>query len=75
MSSTQHFSNIYRFKNISSGSGLKPLLIVLKSTVKQFWFKTVANEGIISNDSSFESLLIYGPTTVQYEPLLRIHIL
>jgi hypothetical protein len=56
MSSTQHFSNIYRFKNISSGSDLKPLLIVLESTVKQFWFKTVANEGIISNDSSFESL-------------------
>jgi hypothetical protein len=31
-------TTIYRFKNISSNSGLKPLLIVLESGPKWFWF-------------------------------------
>jgi hypothetical protein len=31
-------ATIYRFKNISNSSGLKPLLIVLESGLKQFWF-------------------------------------
>jgi hypothetical protein len=58
----------------------------LESKPKWFWFKTVANEGItssglkleplliswtlISNDSSDEPLLIYGPAVVQDDPLL-----
>jgi hypothetical protein len=49
---------IYRFKNISSGSSLKPLLIVLKSGPMQLWFKTVPDGGIISSGSKLESLLI-----------------
>jgi hypothetical protein len=46
------WATIYRFKNISSGSYLEPLLIVLESGPNQFWFKTVADEGVISNSSS-----------------------
>jgi hypothetical protein len=79
-------ATIYRFKNITSGSDLKPLLIVLESEPKQFWFKTVVDEGIISsgskleplliswtfinNDLSLEPLLIYGLAAVQDKPLL-----
>jgi hypothetical protein len=51
-------TTIYRFKNISSGSGLKPLLIVLESGPKWFWFKTTADECIISIGSKLEPLLI-----------------
>jgi hypothetical protein len=52
------WSTIYRFKNISSGSCLKLLLIVLESEPKRFWFKTATDEGIISSDSKLEPLLI-----------------
>jgi hypothetical protein len=45
-------ATICRFENISSGSYLEPLLIVLESGPNQFWFKTVADEGVISNSSS-----------------------
>jgi hypothetical protein len=38
-------------KNISIGSSFKPLLIVLEYGPKQFWFKTIADEGIISSSS------------------------
>jgi hypothetical protein len=38
--------------------GLKPLLIVLKSGPKRFWFQTTADEDIISSDSKLEPLLI-----------------
>jgi hypothetical protein len=31
-------ATIYMFKTISNSSGLKPLLIVLESGLKQFWF-------------------------------------
>jgi hypothetical protein len=41
-------ATIYRFKNISSGSGLKSLLVVLESGLKQFWFQIAADEGIIA---------------------------
>jgi hypothetical protein len=51
-------ATIYRFKNISSGSGLKSLLIVLESKSKRFWFQTVADEGIINSGSKLEPLLI-----------------
>jgi hypothetical protein len=51
-------ATIYRFKNINSGSDLKSLLIVLESEMKQFWFKTTANKGIISSGSKLEPLLI-----------------
>jgi hypothetical protein len=54
-------ATIYRFRNISSGSGLKLLLIVLKSRSKQFWFQTAADEGIISSGSKLEPLLISWP--------------
>jgi hypothetical protein len=47
-------ATIYRFETISSGSLLEPLLIVLKSGPKRFWFKTAANGGIISNGSKLE---------------------
>jgi hypothetical protein len=75
-------TTIYRLKNFSSGSYLELLLIVLKSEPKRFWFKTTADEGIIrsglklisstliSNNSSYELLLIYGQTTLQDETLL-----
>jgi hypothetical protein len=49
---------IYRFKNISSGFGLKLLLIVLESETKRFWFKITAGEDIISNGLKLEPLLI-----------------
>jgi hypothetical protein len=52
------WATIYRFKNINSGSGLKPMLIVLESEPKWFWFKTAANKGIISSDSKLKPLLI-----------------
>jgi hypothetical protein len=51
-------TTISMFKNISSGYGLKPLLIVLESRPKRFWFKTAADEGIISSSSKLEPLLI-----------------
>jgi hypothetical protein len=51
-------ATIYRFKNISNGSGLKSLLIVLQSGPKWFWFKTAADEDIISISSKLEPLLI-----------------
>jgi hypothetical protein len=51
-------ATIYRFKNISNGSGLKSLLIVLESEPKRFWFKTDADEGIISSGLKLEPLLI-----------------
>jgi hypothetical protein len=51
-------ATIYRFKNISNGSDLKSLLIVLESEPKRFWFKTTADEDIISRGSKLESLLI-----------------
>jgi hypothetical protein len=38
--------------------GLKPLLIVLESEPKRFWFQTAADEGIISNGLKIEPLLI-----------------
>jgi hypothetical protein len=69
------WATIYRFENISSGSGLKSLLIVLESGPKQFWFKTVADEGIISSGSKLKPLLIYGPAAVQDKPLLIERIL
>jgi hypothetical protein len=50
-------ATIYRFKIISNGSGLKPLLIVLEYGPKQFWFKTVVDECIISNSLKLEPLL------------------
>jgi hypothetical protein len=49
---------IYRFEIISSGSDLKPLLIVLKSGPKRFWFKTAPDECIISSGLKLEPLLI-----------------
>jgi hypothetical protein len=45
------------FENISSDFGLKLLLIVLESELNQFWFKTAADEGIISSGSKLEPLL------------------
>jgi hypothetical protein len=51
-------ATIYRFKNISSSSGLKLLLIVLESGPKQFCFQTTTDEGIISSSSKLEPLLI-----------------
>jgi hypothetical protein len=50
--------NIFRFKNISSGSGLKLLLIVLESGPKRFWFQTATDEGIIISSLKLEPLLI-----------------
>jgi hypothetical protein len=38
-------------QNISSSSGLKPLLIVLESEPKWLWFQTTADEGSISSGS------------------------
>jgi hypothetical protein len=64
------WATIYRFKNISNGSYLKPLMIVLESGPKQFWFQTAADEGNISSGLKLEPLLIYGPALVQDEPLL-----
>jgi hypothetical protein len=55
---------MYRFENINNGSDLKPLLIVLESGPKRFWFKTATDKGIINNSSRLEPLLIYGLTTV-----------
>jgi hypothetical protein len=75
-------TTIYRLKNFSSGSYLEPLLIVLESGPMWFWFKTTADKGIIrsglklisstliSNNSSYELLLIYGQTAVQDKTLL-----
>jgi hypothetical protein len=37
---------------------VEPLLIVLESGPKRFWFKTDADEGIISSSSKLELLLI-----------------
>jgi hypothetical protein len=51
-------ATIYRFKNISNGFKLESLLIVLESGPKRFWFKTAADEGIISSGSQLEPLLI-----------------
>jgi hypothetical protein len=51
-------ATIYRFENISSGSGLKQLLIVLESRLKWSWLQTVVEEGIISIGSKQELLLI-----------------
>jgi hypothetical protein len=34
-------ADIYRFENIRSNFKLEPLLIVLKSVPKRFWFKTI----------------------------------
>jgi hypothetical protein len=51
-------ATIYRIENISSGSGLKSLLIVLEYRPKWFWFTTTADEGIISSGSKLEPLLI-----------------
>jgi hypothetical protein len=38
-------------QNISSSSGLKPLLIVLESGPKWLWFQTTADEGSTSSGS------------------------
>jgi hypothetical protein len=51
-------ATIYMFENILSSFGLKPLLIVLESGPKRFWFQTATDEGIISNSSKLEPLLI-----------------
>jgi hypothetical protein len=51
-------TDIYRFKNIMSGFKSEPLLIVLESGLKQFWFKTTVDEGTISSSLQLESLLI-----------------
>jgi hypothetical protein len=51
-------TTIYRFKNISIGFGLKPLVIVLESELKRFWFQTAVDECIISSSSKLEQLLI-----------------
>jgi hypothetical protein len=49
---------IYKFENISRGSDLKLLLIVLESGPKRFWFQTADDEDIISSGSKLEPLLI-----------------
>jgi hypothetical protein len=49
---------IYKFENISRGSDLKLLLIVLESGPKRFWFQTADDEYIISSGSKLEPLLI-----------------
>jgi hypothetical protein len=52
------WADIYRFENIRSGFKPEPLLIVLESGPKWFWFKTTVDEGTISSGSQLESLLI-----------------
>jgi hypothetical protein len=52
------WATIYKFETISNNSYLEPLLIVLKSGPKRFWFKTTTDEGIISSGSKLELLLI-----------------
>jgi hypothetical protein len=51
-------SDIYRFENIRSSFKPEPMSIVLESGPKRFGFKTVVDEGSISNSSQLEPLLI-----------------